>query len=343
MGRRRAIACPRSRGPSRRAFVGFAPAIPSLKHPARGTVLCRRFSGLRPIVIYNFSRVKGFYGGFCRPSQFQMDDVQGRTVRARGRLAAAPTAYPKVRLIFCRARCPQRAVPGRPGVPPLRNAGIFRFGRRGRRPRRPAGAHCAPLRLKQTALITRTIPLIRLACGQPPYPFWPSAISLSPLSRYARHLPLIRGIGPLTGGIGLPPRVAPAAGTTPGALVRQSQAQLWSRSSDNFCIPRAQWPGLNSGMPLHFLRAGNSIPGQRDNPRNGGPGVSRHGERSSPLRHPPAILWFLSHRWERNSPRRAKPCEAARPKKGNLKPTPSSAPFGGHLSLSPLSLCDISP
>ena len=27
-------------------------------------------------------------------------------------------------------------------------------------------------------------------------------ISLSPLSRYARHLPLIRGVGPLTGGIG---------------------------------------------------------------------------------------------------------------------------------------------
>ena len=146
MGRRRAIACPRSRGPSRRAFVGFAPAIPSLKHPARGTVLCRRFSGLRPIVIYNFSRVKGVYGGFFRPSQFQMDDVQGRAVRARRRLAAAPTAYLKVRLIFCRARCHHRAVPGRPGVPPLRNAGIFRFGRKGRRPRRPAGAHCAPLR-----------------------------------------------------------------------------------------------------------------------------------------------------------------------------------------------------
>ena len=35
-----------------------------------------------------------------------------------GRLAAAPTAYPKVRLILCRARCPHRAVPGRPGVPP---------------------------------------------------------------------------------------------------------------------------------------------------------------------------------------------------------------------------------
>ena len=27
---------------------------------------------------------------------------------------------------------------------------------------------------------------------------------------------------------------------------------------------------------------------------------------------PPAILWFLSHRWERNSPSRAKTCETAR-------------------------------
>ena len=281
MGRRRAIACPRSRGPSRRAFVGFAPAIPSLKHPARGTVLCRRFSGLRPIVIYNFSRVKGFYGGFCRPSQFQMDDVQGRAVRARGRLAAAPTAYPKVRLIFCRARCPQRAIPGRPGVPPLRNAGIFRFGRRGRRPRRPAGAHCAPLRLKQTALITRTIPLIRLACGQPPYPFWPSAIFLSPLSRYARHLPLIRGVGPPPReGCRATARVAPTTGTTPGALVRQSQAQLWSRNSDNFCIPRAQWPGGNLDRHSDFARR-KFLSGQRGNHRNGVRGKQSYGPRRS--------------------------------------------------------------
>ena len=51
-----------------------------------------------------------------------------------------------------------------------------------------------------------------------------------------------------------------------------------------------------------ILRAGNFLPDRRGNPRNGGPGVSRHGERSSPLRRPPVILWFLSHRWERNSP-----------------------------------------
>ena len=41
--------------------------------------------------------------------------------------------------------------------------------------------------------------------------------------------------------------------------------------------------------------------------------------------------WFLSHRWERNSPRRAKPCETARrvvaPYKGR-KSAPSSGPFG---------------
>ncbi len=37
--------------------------------------------------------------------------AQGTGGRVR---APAPTAYPKVRLIFCRARCPHRAVPGRP-------------------------------------------------------------------------------------------------------------------------------------------------------------------------------------------------------------------------------------
>ena len=40
-----------------------------------------------------------------------------------------------------------------------------------------------------------------------PYPLWPSAIALSPLSRCARHLPLTRGAGPLTGGVGPVPRL----------------------------------------------------------------------------------------------------------------------------------------
>ena len=53
--------------------------------------------------------------------------------------------------------------------------------------------------------------------------------------------------------------------------------------------------------------------------------------RSARRPRPPAILWFLSHRWERNSPCRANPCEAARPKKEirNLPPhpPPSGAPI----------------
>ena len=84
-----------------------------------------------------------FWGPIKKPKRHHGVRAIGGRVRT-----PAPTAYPKVRLIFCRARCPHRAVPGRPGVPPLRNAGIFQFGRRGRRPRRPAGAHCAPLRRK---------------------------------------------------------------------------------------------------------------------------------------------------------------------------------------------------
>src|SRR5699024_680968 len=39
-------------------------------------------------------------------------------------------------------------------------------------------------------------------------------------------------------------------------------------------------------------------------------GVSRHGERSSPLRRPPASFGSFST-WKRNSPRRAKLCSAA--------------------------------
>ena len=45
---------------------------------------------------------------------------------------------------------------------------------------------------------------------------------------------------------------APTAKAAPWTLVRQSQARLWSRSSDNFCKPRAQWPGWNRRKPLRF-------------------------------------------------------------------------------------------
>ena len=68
--------------------------------------------------------------------------------------------------------------------------------------------------------------LIRLAFGQPPSPkgegFWATA------------------------------RVASTAYSAPVLLVRKQQAQLWNRTGNNFCKPRAQWPGGDSDQPLHF-------------------------------------------------------------------------------------------
>ena len=75
-----------------------------------------------------------------------------------------------------------------------------------------------PLRRKTAPLITRAVPLIRLAYGQ------------LPLLAFSHF--------PLTGGIGLPLKgkafgrliAAPTAENGPGALVWQRQAQLWNRS-----------------------------------------------------------------------------------------------------------------
>ena len=83
--------------------------------------------------------------------------------------------------------------------------------------------------------------------------------------------------------------------------------------------PRAQWPGRDRTQALLILRAGNVLLTSRGNPRNRGPGadspcqgelsrsdrggrVGEYGHAVSILSRPPAILWFLSHRWERNSP-----------------------------------------
>ena len=61
-------------------------------------------------------------------------------------------------------------------------------------------------------------------------------------------------------------------------------------------------------------------------PKARGDREGEYGHEVSILSRPPAILWFLSHRWERNSPRRAKP--SCNRRKGSIT-APSSAPFGG--------------
>ena len=101
--------------------------------------------------------------------------------------------------------------------------------RRGRRPRRPAGAHCAPLQLKRT-----------------PHP---SGLRRAPLSLLAFGRPY--------------------SGNAPGALAWQTQAQAWDRTSPNF--PPSQAPsgaGRNGTQVLLVLRAGRAAQRPRDNPRN---------------------------------------------------------------------------
>ena len=91
----------------------------------------------------------------------------------------------------------------------------------------------------------------------------------------------------------------------PGAVRKPHLLQFSTRTGPS-------GPGGNANRHSDFARRKYCKIQQIRVPRNGGPGVSRHGERSSPLRRPPAILWVLSHRWESTSPRRAKPCKTAR-------------------------------
>ena len=75
---------------------------------------------------------------------------------------------------------------------------------------------------------------------------------------------------------------------------------------------RAQWPGRNE-IRNRILRAGTFAETYRGILRKWGSGGGATMGGDAHRSPPPAILWFLSHRWERNSPKRAKPCESSRP------------------------------
>ena len=95
--------------------------------------------------------------------------------------------------------------------------------------------------------------------------------------------------------------------SAPGALVRQTQARKEKRNHSNFCKPRAQWPGWNWGKSLRFCAPEGLCHPKGITPVMGGRGKGEYGHIVPILSRPPAILWFLSHRWERNPPRRAEP------------------------------------
>ena len=101
-----------------------------------------------------------------------------------------------------------------------------------------------PLRFKRTALITRSVPLIH-----------PSVSTGAPSPR---------------GRLKAAARAAPTARTGPGALVRRRQAQNRNCTSPKFLPAQApSGAGRDRAQALLILRAGNSLPAPRDNPRNG--------------------------------------------------------------------------
>ncbi len=102
-------------------------------------------------------------------------------------------------------------------------------------------------------------------------------------------------------------RTGTVGSAKPGAVVESQQRQ--------FMHPQAPVGREETQVATQILRAGNSAPIKQVRvPRNGGLGESRHGERSSPLRRPPASFGSFST-WKRNSPpgRRNSPCSEKKP------------------------------
>ena len=97
-------------------------------------------------------------------------------------------------------------------------------------------------------------------------------------------------------------------GFVPGALARQTQAQNLNRTECNFGEARPQWAGRKRRPPLKFCAPEIPCLPQGITPVMGVWGKAVIGERSSPLRRPPASFGSFST-GKRNSPRRAKPCK----------------------------------
>ena len=172
---------------------------------------------------------------------------------------------------------------GRPGVPPLR------------RPLNPSGrADLGPVQRVETC------PLIRLAFARhlPPKGKAFGRPQGSPLRRIRKQQHFSRRGRSQTG----PP------GFVPGALARQTQAQNLNRTECNFGEARPQWAGRKRRPPLKFCAPEIPCLPQGITPVMGVWGKAVIGERSSPLRRPPASFGSFST-GKRNSPRRAKRCK----------------------------------
>ena len=218
------------------------------------------------------------------------------SVGRRAGLGPAPTESPERRLPLRRAGCFHARAPGGPVCRPYKIRGTLRSFRRGRSQTGPGAA-----------------------LGRSPHP---SGLTASPPTPFGlQPFPPDRGNRPSPKGEGFwaakgrpygGKRPGSVGSANPGAEAEPHQSQFSSRSGP-------QWGRTGPHPSTPVLRAGNFLPTSRGNPRNGGPGadspcqgemsrsdrggrVGEYGHAVSILSRPPAILWFLSHRWERNSP-----------------------------------------
>ena len=143
---------------------------------------------------------------------------------------------------------------------------------------------------------------------------------------------------------------APTVETGPGTLVRKRQAQKHNRTNSNFLPAQApSGAGRDRTQALLILRAGTVLPASRGNPRKMGSGESgpmdlggAKRSRSPSAASPVAFCLLFRHGKRRSPPAGGEiPC-IQRPYFIIFIIAPSSGP-SGHLSLSPLSLRDISP
>ena len=112
-----------------------------------------------------------------------------------------------------------------------------------------------------------------------------------------------------------------ASNSAKGAALRRrgGEAKAFPKS-----LSRAGGPGEGQAR-TQAPRAGWELSRQRAVLVIRGPGERRIWAHKAPiLSRPPAILWFLSHRWERNPPLRAEPREEKQRRKTAKSPLPAN-------------------
>ena len=113
----------------------------------------------------------------------------------------------------------------------------------------------------------------------------------------------------------------------PGAEFESHRMQFWGSQAP---VGREE-----TQAATQILRAGNTLPTPRDNPRNGGLGESRHWRTKFASAASPSVFWFLFHVEKELAPQ-GETLQNGAPHKRKSETCPLIRPLRGHLPLSPL-------